>query len=190
MQRATCTGIRIRSPSDARTVFHAVVLDILPMVTRRLDTEERSLIQPGAVYVWEERGPHAELTGVGIERWTDGIRWGPSRVREGFLFYHEKSQHSYSDHLYGEKSSKHNPRTVLIKQTYTVFVDTPRGQRKWHLIAYFTEESLERLRSIDDIPQLANLRVPPGKYKSARSAKGRPEHIFNPDAEAEEIHHH
>jgi hypothetical protein len=64
MQRATCTGIRIRSPSDARTVFHAVVLDILPMVTRRLDTEERGLIQPGAVYVWEERGPHAELTGV------------------------------------------------------------------------------------------------------------------------------
>lgn len=54
---------------------------------------------------------------VGIERWTDGsfsfalnyrcadhatgIRWGPSRVREGFLFYHEKSQQSYADHLYG-----------------------------------------------------------------------------------------
>lgn len=66
MQRATCTGIRIRSPSDARVVFHAVVLDILPMVTRRLDTEERSLISPGSVYVWEERGPHAELTGVSL----------------------------------------------------------------------------------------------------------------------------
>jgi len=64
MQRATCTNLRIRSPSDARVVFHAVVKGILPMVTRRLDTEERSLIQPGAVYVWEERGPHAELTGV------------------------------------------------------------------------------------------------------------------------------
>ena len=24
-------------------------------------------------------------------------------------------------------------RSFLIKQTYTVFVDTPRGQRKWHL---------------------------------------------------------
>ena len=51
------------------------------------------------------------------------------------------------------------------------------------LVAYSTEESLERLRSIDDIPQLANLRVPPGKYKSAHSAKGRPEYIFNPDGE-------
>jgi hypothetical protein len=64
MQRATCTGIRIRSPSDARVMFHAVLLGILPMVTRRLDTEERSLISPGSVYVWEERGPQAELTGV------------------------------------------------------------------------------------------------------------------------------
>lgn len=64
MQRATCTNIRIRSPADARVVFHAVLLNILPMVTRRLDAEERALIIPGSVYVWEERGPHAELTGV------------------------------------------------------------------------------------------------------------------------------
>jgi hypothetical protein len=42
------------------------------------------------------------------------------------------------------------------------------------LVAYFTQESLDSLRSIDDIPQLASLPVPPGKYKSARSAKGRP----------------
>lgn len=64
MQRATCTALRIRSPSDARVIFHAVLLNVLPMVTRRLDTEERGLISPGSVYVWEERGPHAELTGV------------------------------------------------------------------------------------------------------------------------------
>ncbi|KAF8160714.1 Gti1/Pac2 family-domain-containing protein [Crassisporium funariophilum] len=181
MQRATITGIRIRSPADARTVFHSVFMNILPMVTRRLDTEERSLITTGSVYVWEERGPHAELTGVGIERWTDGIRWGPSRVREGFLFYQEKptSQQLYSERLSPYDSS----RSVLIKQTYTVFVDTPRGQRKWHLIAYFTEETANRLRTIDDIPQLVSLSVPHAKYKSARSAKGRPDHIFNPESE-------
>lgn len=179
MQRATITGIRIRSPSDARVIFHSVYLNILPMVTRRLDTEERSLISSGSVYVWEERGQHTELTGVGIERWTDGIRWGPSRVREGFLFYHEKSsgqQHSYD--------TSYDPmRCVLIKQTYTVFVNTRRGQRKWHLIAYFTEETVHRLRSIDDIPELASLSVPGGRYISARSAKGRAEHSFASDPE-------
>ncbi|KAG6866231.1 hypothetical protein C0991_007256 [Blastosporella zonata] len=162
------------------------------MVTRRLDNEERGLITPGSVYVWEERGPHAELTGVGIERWTDGIRWGPSRVREGFLFYHEKkdvhSQHLYSGNVFNSGASSSIPsRSILVKQTYTVHVDTPVGQRKWHLIAYFTEESIEHLRSIDDIPQLANLIVPSGKYKSARAAKGRPDHIFNNDSDAPEF---
>ncbi|KAL0576337.1 hypothetical protein V5O48_005635 [Marasmius crinis-equi] len=162
-------------------------MNILPMVTRRLDTEERSLITPGSVYVWEERGPHAELTGVGIERWTDGIRWGPSRVREGFLFYHEKQDHHslYSDSVYDPNNvsacRRDSSRSILIKQTYTVYVETPRGQRKWHLIAYFTEESLEHLQCVDDLPHLASLPVPHGRYKSARSAKGRPEHIYGAD---------
>jgi hypothetical protein len=148
------------------------------------------MILPGSVYVWEERGPHAELTGVGIERWTDGIRWGPSRVREGFLFYHEKQDHHfvYSDE--GEFPGMSMPtrgssRSVLIKQTYTVFVETVRGQRKWHLIAYFNEESLPHLQTVDDFPHLASLPVPHGKYRSARSTKGRPDHIFNPDQDAD-----
>ncbi|KAJ6594486.1 Gti1/Pac2 family-domain-containing protein [Mycena capillaripes] len=186
MQSATCTNLRIRSPSDVRVVFHAVLLDILPMVTRRLDSEERGLIVPGSVYVWEERGAHTEITGVGIERWTDGIRWGPSRVREGFLFYHEKptSHYVFPGGIY-PSHRQHATQELLIKQTYTAFVDTPRGQRKWHLIAYFTEESVDRLSCIDDYPTLASLKVPHGKYKSARSVKGRPDHIFNPDDSAD-----
>ncbi|KAJ7665719.1 Gti1/Pac2 family-domain-containing protein [Mycena rosella] len=186
MQTATCTNLRIRSPSDVRVVFHAVLLDILPMVTRRLDSEERGLILPGSVYVWEERGAHAEITGVGIERWTDGIRWGPSRVREGFLFYHEKppSHYVFPGGIF-PSHRQHASQELLIKQTYTAFVDTPRGQRKWHLIAYFTEESVDRLSCIDDYPTLSSLKVPHGKYKSARSVKGRPDHIFNPDDSAD-----
>ncbi|KAJ7646710.1 Gti1/Pac2 family-domain-containing protein [Roridomyces roridus] len=186
MQSATCTNLRIRSPADVRVIFHAVLLDILPMVTRRLDSEERSLIVPGSVYVWEERGAQAEITGVGIERWTDGIRWGPSRVREGFLFYHEKPSSHYivPGGIY-PLQRQHASQELLIKQTYTAFVDTPRGQRKWHLIAYFTEESVDRLSSIDDYTALSTLHVPHGKYKSARSVKGRPDHIFNPDDSAD-----
>jgi hypothetical protein len=93
-------------------------------------------------------------------------------------------------------------RCVLIKQTYTVFVNTRRGQRKWHLsgcselltlafrqpdvsrpVAYFTEDTVHRLRSIDDIPELASLSVPGGRYISARSAKGRAEHSLASDPE-------
>jgi len=90
MQRPTCTGLRVRTPHDAHVIFHAVSLDLLPMVTRRLDTEERRSISSGCIFVWEERGPNAEAAGLGIERWTDSIRWGPSRVRDEFLYYHEK----------------------------------------------------------------------------------------------------
>ncbi|KAF8629897.1 hypothetical protein AX15_003253 [Amanita polypyramis BW_CC] len=90
---------------------------------------------------------------------------------------------------YRSSSSNDASRNSLIKQTYTVFVDTSKGQRKWHLIAYFTEEFIERLKCIDDIPQLATLQVPHGKYKSARSAKGRPDHIFNPESDVPEYAH-
>ncbi|KAF9063422.1 Gti1/Pac2 family-domain-containing protein [Rhodocollybia butyracea] len=177
MQRPTCTMLRVRSPSDAHVLFHAVSLNLLPMVARRLDTEERRAISSGCVYIWQERGSNSESTGLGIERWTDSIRWGPSRVKDEFLFYHEKEPDAADLELASESDGPLTPhhysrgfyRENLIKQTYSVFVATPRGQKKWHLIAYFTQESLEYLHTIDDIPGLANLRVPPGKYKSARS---------------------
>ena len=52
-------------------------------------------------------------------------------------------------------------------------------------VAYFTEDSIKRLCSIDDIPHLSSILVPHGNYKSARSAKGRPDHIFNAESESE-----
>jgi hypothetical protein len=64
MQRPTCTDIRIRSVADALIIFYAVSKGILPIVSRRLDSEERRCIRSGSVYVWEERGPDAEATGV------------------------------------------------------------------------------------------------------------------------------
>ncbi|KAJ3719041.1 Gti1/Pac2 family-domain-containing protein [Lentinula guzmanii] len=179
MQTPTCTMLRVRTPSDAHVIFHAVSLGLLPIVARRLDTEERRAISSGCVFVWEERGSNAESTGLGIERWTDSIRWGPSRVKDEFLFYHEKEPDAADLDLASDSSgpviSQHYSRGFyrenLIKQTYSVFVETSRGRRKWHLIAYFTQESLEFLHTIDDISGLSSLHVPPGKYKSARSAK-------------------
>jgi len=155
------------------------------MVARRLDTEERRAIHSGCVFVWEERGANAEATGLGIERWTDGIRWGPSRVRDEFLFYHEKDQDPADMETTSDSDTTFGPRRgavpeyginkgSLIKQTYCVFVETPRGRRKWHLIAYFTQASVDALRCVNDVRELASLTVPPGTYKSARSAKGRP----------------
>ncbi|KAJ7267654.1 Gti1/Pac2 family-domain-containing protein [Mycena haematopus] len=181
IQRPTCEGIRVRSPQDAHVIFHGVATRRLPMITRRLDTEERRAITSGCVFVWEERGgPNTEPMGLGIERWTDSIRWGPSRVKEEFLFYHEKEDPVEIDLSYDSDVPSplgYGPihvlrRENLIKQTYSVFVETPSGKRKWHLIAYFTQDTVDYLRTVDDLPCLAGLQVPPGMYKSARSAKG------------------
>ncbi|KAJ7715885.1 Gti1/Pac2 family-domain-containing protein [Mycena metata] len=184
IQRPTCEGIRVRSPQDAHVIFHGVALGILPMITRRLDTEERRTITSGSVFVWEERGgPNTEPMGPGIERWTDSIRWGPSRVREEFLFYYEKERDlidididmnydSGPPSSLGYRPAHVLMRENLVKQTYSVFVETTNGRRKWHLIAYSTQDTVDYLPTVDDIPYLACVKVPVGVYKSARSAKG------------------
>ncbi|KAH9892709.1 Gti1/Pac2 family-domain-containing protein [Cubamyces lactineus] len=175
MQLPTCTGIRIRTMSDAHVIFHAVSLGMLPMVSRRLDIEERRYIHSGCVCVWEERSASSgeSSSATGIERWTDGRRWGPSRVRDEFLYYHEKLPEFEADEELSALMCVFGSR--LIKQTYSVFVDTPTGRRKWHLVAYFTGEPRERLLTVDDIPELAAIRhiIPPGKYTTARLARQR-----------------
>ncbi|KAG5653523.1 hypothetical protein H0H81_012597 [Sphagnurus paluster] len=132
------------------------------MVTRRLDAEERLALSPGCIYVWEERGPHSEITGLGIERFTEGRRWTPSRVRDEFLFYYER-----------EPAPRPHDWDQLVKQTYSVWVDTEKGRRKWHLTAYFTDRTVNDLRTVDDIHRLKDLVVPPGLYQSTRVAKSR-----------------
>ncbi|KAI0823434.1 Gti1/Pac2 family-domain-containing protein [Trametes gibbosa] len=172
MQLPTCTGIRIRTMADAHVIFHAVTIGLLPIVSRRLDIEERRYIHSGCVCVWEERSVSGQgSSATGIERWTDGRRWGPSRVRDEFLYYQEKLPEFEAD----EELAALIYESRLIKQTYSVFVDTPTGRRKWHLVAYFTGETLERLSTVDDIPELAAIRpmIPSGKYNAARLARQR-----------------
>jgi hypothetical protein len=106
MQVPSCTNVRIRSTLDVHKIFYAVYLGLLPMITRRLDAKEREALSSGYCYAWEDRGPHA-ITGIGIERFTEGRHWSASRVRDvrpcyylprtsrtfysqEFLFYYEK----------------------------------------------------------------------------------------------------
>lgn len=73
MQSPTCTGIRIRSARDANILFHAVALNLLPLITRRLDEAERLQVRSGCVYVWEERNPsYFDFNGQEMKRFTEG----------------------------------------------------------------------------------------------------------------------
>ncbi|KAG2112077.1 Gti1/Pac2 family-domain-containing protein [Suillus clintonianus] len=173
-QRPTCTNVRIRSTRDAHKIFYAVQLRMLPMITRRLDADERLALSSGCIYAWEERGPHTEITGLGIERFTEGRRWSPSRVRDEFLFYYEKYTPP-ADAGHSGSSDKQPPRDwdPLVKQTYSVWVETDKGRRKWHLTAYFTQATVDELGTIDNIPGVADLVVPEGTFQSTRVGKTR-----------------
>ncbi|TBU31611.1 hypothetical protein BD311DRAFT_775931 [Dichomitus squalens] len=141
------------------------------MVMHRLADEERLALRPGCIYVWEERSSNPlEATGQEIQRFTEGRSWGPSRARDNFLIYYEKDSPTRSSILH-----RNNVRTApqLIKQTYSVFIDYPRNARKWHLNAYYTQESLESLQTVDDIPILRAIEVPRNRYVCARNNGAR-----------------
>ncbi|GAA5999198.1 hypothetical protein JCM5350_001672, partial [Sporobolomyces pararoseus] len=108
----------VNSGEQAHAIIEASKLGLLPRVTRRLTDEERlRFVRAGAVFVWEEEE-------AGIRRWTDHIKWSPSRVSGAFL-------------TYTEVPSK-GPET-LIKQSFSS-VD-PTGT-KMHLIAYSNKTAL------------------------------------------------
>lgn len=83
-QQPTLTDVRIRSIDDVHRIFFAVHQGILPIITRRLDVRERQALVSGNLYVFEDRGQHA-VTGIGIERFTEGRHWSASRVRDASL---------------------------------------------------------------------------------------------------------
>jgi Gti1/Pac2 family transcription factor len=106
-QRPTLQNARIRTAQDALHVFFAVARNVLTLLTRRLDADERKAIRSGNVYIWEDRSASTvDNGGLTMERWyasclaglsrlpwrplitlrTDGMSWGPSRIREvGFI---------------------------------------------------------------------------------------------------------
>ncbi|KAK7473213.1 hypothetical protein VKT23_001311 [Stygiomarasmius scandens] len=173
MQHPTCTNVRIRSVACAQKIFYAVKLGNLRMVTRRLDADERLALRSGCVYAWEERGPHTEITGLGIERFTEGRRWSPSRVRDEFLFYYEKYTPQEPDSNSERAEKPPADWDPLVKQTYSVWTETEKGRRKWHLTAYFTQGTVDDLGTVDDIPGVGDLTVPEGTFKSTRLNKSR-----------------
>lgn len=58
-------------------------------------------------------------------------------------------------------------RLDIVSQLLRAIHDLP-------IVAYFTQETIDNLYTVDDFPELASLQVPSGKFRSARCVKGRP----------------
>ncbi|KDN49755.1 hypothetical protein RSAG8_01820, partial [Rhizoctonia solani AG-8 WAC10335] len=141
----TLKGVTVNSVHSALIIFYAVSLKLLPKVEQRLNVDERESLTTGDVYVWEERDLFSD-TGESIERWTDGIKWGSSRVRNEFLFYYER------DHNPREPQATQEGR--LIKQTFSVYFHPPgdprNRPRKWHMVAYYSQATVDGLLKVED----------------------------------------
>jgi len=178
-QQPTLSGVHVRSIRDALHIFYAVARHVLPIISRRLDPDERKSIAPGNVYVWEERSANSDAAGLTMERWTDGMTWGPSRVRDEFLYYEPRENDKHLSATLNnilQRPRRNTPK--LVKQTYSVFVslpeDRPLGlQRKWHITAYWSQETVDNLKSVSEIGGVGDVLVPTGWFKSARAAKTR-----------------
>ncbi|KAI1795537.1 Gti1/Pac2 family-domain-containing protein [Ganoderma leucocontextum] len=186
MQRPTLTNVHIRSAPDAHKLFYAVQLGLLPKIEKRLDANERTALQPGDVYVWEERGPNMDSFSVSMERFTEGKSWTASRVREDFLMYFESPRKGKGNARTSENQVvRPGEQDLYIKLTYSVIRedvskdgsqsnnsdDKHKKPPKWHMNAYFTKLTEGQLRTIDDIPMLRDLEVPDGIFRSARTTK-------------------
>ncbi|TCD67877.1 hypothetical protein EIP91_011875 [Steccherinum ochraceum] len=161
VQPPTFTGITIRTIDEANRLFHVVRLGKANLFTRRLTVEERRAIYTGCVFVWEERNPTLEATG-------------------GFLYYNEKLP-EIADPVAAAALLPNR----LIKQTYSVWVGTPEGKRKWHLVAYYTDDTQERLRPSDEV--IAHIlggqppQIPVDAFEPARQPKGGKNRQEEPD---------
>lgn len=69
-QQPTLQNARIRTAQDALQVFFAVARNVLTLLTRRLDADERKAIRSGNVYIWEDRSASTvDNGGLTMERW-------------------------------------------------------------------------------------------------------------------------
>ena len=69
-QQPTLQNARIRTAQDALQVFFAVARNVLTLLTRRLDADERKAIRSGNVYIWEDRSASTvDNGGITMERW-------------------------------------------------------------------------------------------------------------------------
>ncbi|KAF9643046.1 hypothetical protein BDM02DRAFT_3104934, partial [Thelephora ganbajun] len=172
----------IRDAQDALILFEAVRLNVLPLITRRLNGNERAQLKSGNIFVWEE----SESKG-GLSRWTDGRRWSQSRMRGDFLWYEEQIEMSQEerDAKAARRARKALDPTIpsvvrrqdrpaktggFIKQTYSTLVRHISGCRKWHIVAYFSGDDYMRLPVIAHYEYLRRLRVPDGIFLPGKAS--------------------
>ncbi|EJT97201.1 hypothetical protein DACRYDRAFT_72536, partial [Dacryopinax primogenitus] len=163
------------------------------MVTHRLSTHERlRFLQPGAVFVWEEAEAGTRgVGGKGMERWTDGLKWSPSRSNDPFLLYEEKAEQLTVEEMRERglddpaaatfpyrRSNRPDKPDGLTKKTYSAYVHDPAAEpgtrpAKWHVTSYFRRPFHKQLPTTDHFPLFRTIEVPSGIFSAAKTLRRR-----------------
>ncbi|KZT57031.1 hypothetical protein CALCODRAFT_496691 [Calocera cornea HHB12733] len=164
----------VSSQHDALVIFEACRRGCLPVMRHRLADNEKDIhIVPGSVYVWEEA--HAsDRSSRCLRRWTDGVKWSQSRMREPFLFYEEVPpfERTEQDRRNRARHPSRRDRVIkpdgLKKLTFSALVclglDDPQDKwAKWHLVCYMTQND-RSVPGVAELPQLMQIDVPDGVY--------------------------
>ncbi|KIK58082.1 hypothetical protein GYMLUDRAFT_45632 [Collybiopsis luxurians FD-317 M1] len=179
----------VETTVNALRLIHAARQGVIPRITRRLnDTERRSMIKSGAVFIFS-------VEESGIKRWTDGLLWSPSRIVGNFLVYREINERASSRGSHKKTYTGEEPRNVpihrnspglssgykgssstqsggdqgtfkpngLIKKTITVTIEGS----DLHLISYYTSEDIRngRLKRPSSRPDIMGLYMPPHIFR-------------------------
>ncbi|KAF9072585.1 Gti1/Pac2 family-domain-containing protein [Rhodocollybia butyracea] len=179
----------VETTVNALRLIHAARQGVIPRITRRLnDTERRSMIKSGAVFIFS-------VEESGIKRWTDGLLWSPSRIVGNFLVYREINERASSRGSQKKTYTGDESRNVpvhrnspglssgykgsssaqsggdqgtfkpngLIKKTITVTIEGS----DLHLISYYTSEDIRngRLKRPSSRPDIMGLYMPPQIFR-------------------------
>ncbi len=131
---------------DAVLLFEACLQGHLPVIDQRVDSSDRTrLISSGHIFIYEQQE-------CNIQRWTDGLKWSPSRALDGFLIYREldgplprgsekrtkpeerSNPEPWERHLYGSLIDSYDFKSDgLIKKTVAVRL----GSSTLRLVSYY-----------------------------------------------------
>ncbi|KAJ3318619.1 hypothetical protein HDV06_007144 [Boothiomyces sp. JEL0866] len=108
----------IQTVHDIILVLEGVYRNVLPLITKRI---EKALVDSGHVYVYKSNS--------GIIRWTDGLKWSPSRISSIYLIY---------------KHQESNLRKKTVSISYK--------QIKWHIVIYFDDKLFQAPSDLFQFP--------------------------------------
>ncbi|KAI9293857.1 hypothetical protein K502DRAFT_275667, partial [Neoconidiobolus thromboides FSU 785] len=132
----------IKNISDALKLIEATRLGLIPLIQRRLTSEERLSIRSGSIFVFNASNP-------GLKRWTDGMRWSASRFNGHFLTYTQKNAKYINNEL--------------IKKAITIVT---RDDKRFGLISYYTNADIDNnnLKNPSKDTYLNNIILPKNYY--------------------------